>query len=508
MAERRGDISFCRANGGWSTQAPREISLGLLHGPLTYGQRNSARDHGNHSLVIASTANLLVSDASAPISPSPVEQWSQSPWAAKKFDDTFEDKPWSNNAGHNVMVSKSDNGYASTDYTEPLTDCHTANGIQLPGLETLSPTVRHASNNVSSVQAYSNNYGLGMFCSKTMNHLSELGLETPATPYQATQKGSVTLDPYSQHSLQISPYTSHDGGQSYSDHHFALWRTQRSSYLMDTVVNTPGFISHGLSSDTVSNKSTKLLDTSVQRHPPRPAEFACCDRIHDLQTTVNEPIGNVGHESKPTSPSPSPFLDSSTAIAIDSDNVHQQIEDFLASDSFASLSGPPLVSSQLTATHPTTLIPHPQSPRFPGDLYSPSYTRKFGNQREGWCGLCRPGRWLALKNSAFWYDKSFTHGISAASGKVFDGPSEIRKGRKAGVLEGLCGTCGGWIALVVSKKGGLSWFRHAYKCHEHIKISKASQKRRHSGSPRNANIVKPAAADGKDVAIKVGRVVH
>ena len=361
------------------------------------------------------------------------------------------------------MLSKSDNGYASTDYTEPLTDCPTASGVQLPGLEIPSPTVRHASNNVSSVLAYPNNYGPGMFYSTTMNHLSELGLESPATPYQATQKGSVTFDPSCQHSLQISPYTSHNGGQSSPDRQIALWRTQRSSYLMNTVVNTPGFMSHGSASDTFSNMSIKLLDTSFQRHPPKPAEFTCRDRTHDLQTTVNESIGNVGHASKPTSPSPSPFLASSTAIPMDSDNFHQYIDEFLASDPFASLSEPPLVSSQPTATHPTTLIPHSQSPRFPGDLYSPSYTRKFGNQREGWCGLCYPGRWLALKNSAFWYDKSFTHGISAASGKVFDGPSETRKGRKAGVLEGLCGTCGGWIALVVSKKGGLSWFRHAYK---------------------------------------------
>ncbi|CAD6569690.1 MAG: hypothetical protein ASARMPREDX12_002883 [Alectoria sarmentosa] len=63
-----------------------------------------------------------------------------------------------------------------------------------------------------------------------------------------------------------------------------------------------------------------------------------------------------------------------------------------------------------------------QSLRFPTDLYTPAYIRNYGIEREGWCGICRPGRWLVLKNSAFWYDKSFMHGISAASGTRFEEP--------------------------------------------------------------------------------------
>ena len=62
------------------------------------------------------------------------------------------------------------------------------------------------------------------------------------------------------------------------------------------------------------------------------------------------------------------------------------------------------------------LTPHEQELRFEGDLYTPRYVRGHGNKREGWCGICKPGRWLVLKNSAYWYDKSFTHGISAADG--------------------------------------------------------------------------------------------
>lgn len=110
------------------------------------------------------------------------------------------------------------------------------------------------------------------------------------------------------------------------------------------------------------------------------------------------------------------------------------------------------------------MIPHEQELRFPGDLYTPRWVRGHGNKREGWCGICKPGRWLVLKNSAFWYDKSFTHGISAATGAPFQEPGETRRmDGNPDVWEGSCGSCGDWVALVSSKKKGTTWFRHAYK---------------------------------------------
>lgn len=199
--------------------------------------------------------------------------------------------------------------------------------------------------------------------------------------------------------------------------------------------------------------SYELSDTFIQWQPSEPPNSGYRNSSHD---------GNTTDTSTPNSPDPLPLSTSTTATATDIDSIHQAINTLSPPYPFASLSEPSLVPFQ-PATYPAAFTPHLQSPRFPGDLYSPSYTRKFGNQREGWCGLCHPGRWLVLNNSAFWYDKSFTHGVSAASGKTYDGPSETRKERKTGVLEGLCGTYGEWIALVVSKKGGLSWFRHAYK---------------------------------------------
>ena len=134
-------------------------------------------------------------------------------------------------------------------------------------------------------------------------------------------------------------------------------------------------------------------------------------------------------------------------------------------DLFGALSDPPSSpSSEDMKPEDTDLTPHEQDLRFDGDLYTPKYVRGHGNKREGWCGICKPGRWLVLKNSAFWYDKSFTHGISAATGVAFEGPKDVRRMESnAEVWEGLCGCCGDWIALVSSKKKGTTWFRHAYK---------------------------------------------
>ncbi|RPA82116.1 hypothetical protein BJ508DRAFT_101186 [Ascobolus immersus RN42] len=123
--------------------------------------------------------------------------------------------------------------------------------------------------------------------------------------------------------------------------------------------------------------------------------------------------------------------------------------------------------------------PHEQPGRFDGDLYTPKWVRYQGNRREGWCGFCKPGRWLVLKNSAFWYDKSFTHGISAATGQQFMEPQEVRRmDGNPDVWEGLCHSCSDWVPLVSNKKKGTAWFRHAYKCHTHAKVKDAPKRRR------------------------------
>ena len=48
--------------------------------------------------------------------------------------------------------------------------------------------------------------------------------------------------------------------------------------------------------------------------------------------------------------------------------------------------------------------PRRQSLRFEGDLYTPRWVRFEKTKKEGLCDLCpKPGKWLLLKNSTFWY---------------------------------------------------------------------------------------------------------
>ncbi len=129
-------------------------------------------------------------------------------------------------------------------------------------------------------------------------------------------------------------------------------------------------------------------------------------------------------------------------------------------------------------------LPRAQELRFEGDLYTPKYVRGHGNKREGWCGICKPGRWLVLKNSAFWYDKSFTHGISAPTGSAFESPKETRRMKgNPDVWEGLCHGCGEWIALISSKKKGTTWFRHAYKVSRRASVPGVAMLTNESATP-------------------------
>lgn len=149
-------------------------------------------------------------------------------------------------------------------------------------------------------------------------------------------------------------------------------------------------------------------------------------------------------------------------------------------------SSPP--ASDFTSTSMPYLNPVRQDPAFEGDLYTPKYKRRSQNGRwEGWCGYCRPGRWLDLKNSRYWEDKLRNHGICAKTKLKFEEPIEIRRVNPDGTLavktdpetdlgdsfsdqkkrEGLCGTCRTWIAMdglrIKAKDRAVGWWTHAYK---------------------------------------------
>lgn len=46
--------------------------------------------------------------------------------------------------------------------------------------------------------------------------------------------------------------------------------------------------------------------------------------------------------------------------------------------------------------------PRRQKLRYPEDKYTPKWVRYNGQAKEGLCDTCQPGKWLQLKNSAFW----------------------------------------------------------------------------------------------------------
>ncbi|KAI8988786.1 hypothetical protein BDB01DRAFT_719041 [Pilobolus umbonatus] len=109
-------------------------------------------------------------------------------------------------------------------------------------------------------------------------------------------------------------------------------------------------------------------------------------------------------------------------------------------------------------------MPRRQKLRYDGDDYTPKWVRFTGHLKEGFCDSCSPGKWLQLKNSAYWYHKQFYHGISSVSGKPFMKPVEQRMG-KGDMIEGLCHQCHRFIPACNGKKKNnyMLWYRHAHK---------------------------------------------
>ncbi|KAK9452976.1 hypothetical protein V1511DRAFT_490170 [Dipodascopsis uninucleata] len=115
-------------------------------------------------------------------------------------------------------------------------------------------------------------------------------------------------------------------------------------------------------------------------------------------------------------------------------------------------------------------IPRRQELRFAGDMYTPMWVRKKGDLKEGWCDLCTEPRWLILKNSAYWYDKNFSHGICSLTGRRYEAPLMCRRVKaNEDIYEGFCGVCRQWVQITTrrGRGGGTSWFRHANKCHNY-----------------------------------------
>lgn len=274
---------------------------------------------------------------------------------------------------------------------------------------------------------------------------------------------------------QISPHPLTSGGRSYTTGPSSLSRVQRSAYRLDSLLNRPDLSSYlqpPSSSAEASWDSSDVNWSSFSLQQPAPSETylqnSAVDALTQNATSFGQSDSKInahvrGATSVPDTPEAPNSSKRNFPSALSVPN--------LCSSLISPPTSPPSSPFPLYAS-PTPYNHRPQALRFPGDLYTPPYIRNHGPLREGWCGICKPGKWLVLKNSAFWYDKSFTHGISAASGTPFEGPSETRLensegggdgGDRSGDLEGKCGTCGVWVGLGGRRRGRMGWFRHAYK---------------------------------------------
>ncbi len=302
--------------------------------------------------------------------------------------------------------------------------------------------------NCSKLLGLATDYRLESCYSESAAPHSDSGFAKRNIPYSTPKspEGSYTYESLSWNNLETS---------SFSDRSMAISRTQKSSRIMQAIVNMPNFDSHRSAPNTPSTIGEDILGGSIQWQSPIPPG-------HDIYLNF-QPQSECSSKAIASPSSPEPPGTSTVTKGTKSNNYYHRHDTTSVPNPLASPHKPSLTSPLPSTNGPPSLKFLQQFPRFPGDLYTPTFIRKEGKAREGWCGLCRPGRWLVLKNSAFWYDKSFIHGISAASGQAWNGPSQTRFGRRAEVWEGLCGTCGLWIILAASKSGGVSWFRHAYK---------------------------------------------
>lgn len=110
-------------------------------------------------------------------------------------------------------------------------------------------------------------------------------------------------------------------------------------------------------------------------------------------------------------------------------------------------------------------LPSKNDKKRPDNCYDPTWVRKSGRDKEGWCDHCESGGYFLIKNSGYLYHKNHEHGIFP-NGNVFEDPLIIkRKLEKESKWEGLCGICYHWIDLDhTDRKRWGTWYRHYKQC--------------------------------------------
>lgn len=124
------------------------------------------------------------------------------------------------------------------------------------------------------------------------------------------------------------------------------------------------------------------------------------DMIHTPEPTPSsffpESSPSAAKQTTQISPS-SPTLDVDEDIHANTTNT-MTLSDLIPSPPTELVDPPP------EDMHPTdkSMIPQKRNLKDPKHLYMPRWIRGDGKEREGWCGACRPGKWLSLKRSTYW----------------------------------------------------------------------------------------------------------
>lgn len=337
------------------------------------------------------------------------------------------------------------------------------------------------------------------------NLLSPLTSPQRHDPVRTVSRGGASPGPHNHSSVRSSPYT-------LESDRMKRWSTGMTGAAP---TSTPALAVHQVQ-DRFANYGQRLNPQSMpafgastmSMHRPQ-SQYVLSSQPHPLPSTQGPMFSPPHQRYQLEAPRPVP---SQAMYGLLQSNDHQHHG---CSAHFADFSEPPNLYASLQQEpsdppeadfHPSDpdMVPKEQELRFEGDLYTPRWVRGHGNKREGWCGLCKPGRWLVLKNSAYWYDKSFTHGVSANTGAAFQGPQDTRRTEgNLDVWEGLCGSCGDWVALVSSKKKGTTWFRHAYKCHTHPKAKDGPKRRRETSSQQASRNAGGASSTRPSTAVSL-----
>lgn len=150
------------------------------------------------------------------------------------------------------------------------------------------------------------------------------------------------------------------------------------------------------------------------------------------------------------SPLPTILDEEKTAGRVDPSSNTSTVYSRFLSGSSDSCIDPPV--SDMSPTD-SDMMPCQTHLKNPDHLYMPLWIRGSGKEREGWCGACRPGVWLSLKKSTYWYHKHFVHGVTV-SGERFSQPLDIRPASNSRATEGLCRTYEKWINLGRGRRRG------------------------------------------------------